>query len=1372
MGQAVSTGLLLQMLLGVGAFGHLQIYKGHSDAQILVTGAAGYIGSHMALKLLGDGVKVVGVDNLSRGSQRALDVLSHFPLFKFVNLDLGDEPAVEALFTEHNFDSVIHFAAVAFVPESVTNPGLYKSNITTNTKILTDAMIRHHVQQLIYSSTCAVYGIPDLLPITEESPTRPVSPYGQAKLDAEKYIHSKASDTFRVNVLRYFNVVGADAKGRLGENPLPTLASMGRLWTACTDAVFRRRQCVELYDTHLKTVDGTAIRDYVHVEDLVRAHLAVIETPNTGNFEVWNVATNIPTSTLQFVESARRATGSFIPICFGNRTESHSPPALYASGERLRRLTGWVPQYTSIDAILTTAWKWTQQAGACPGSTLDQRLAASMIRYEGNAEKGVIFSTVLLQQGDKTGIEVVSNWYRRLQDLDVSNPLVIGVDTNYSTCGILRAHGICCYTASPIDDFTENFGEFSGRGQPLEESASAILPWRYTLEFLRRGLQVYYSGTGVYWHRRAFNIKDVIATDLNVVTGCHRRSKASCFQRGYLSMNAWGAKPTEAAKQFFWCVLQDSKNLQRRNNGVSKDSKEITRSCFAKSKVYVDSFPQGAMTILDSVFADRLADMSENNVLNTDFLKHLYGRSGSWHPRVSHEAPGPPSWRRRQYDVCIVGAGLSSAVLAERHASVYNHSVLVVEKRGHIGGNCYDYIDDETGIRVSKYGVHLFHTKFDRVWTYLQRFSRWTPWEHHCVAKVGNHHVPVPVNIDSVNLLFNLSISSEEEMSRWLSSVQVPPPHGDAVNSEEVGLQRVGKELYEMIFKPYTIKQWNKDPKELGPSVLARIPVRKNHDDRYFTDPYQALPSDGYTRIFENMFNSPRISIQLNTDFFAVRGAMQCGHTYYTGPIDTYFAAQGLPKLEYRSLEFERQVLKNTEFFQPRAHVNYPELKYNYTRIIEYKHILHQKSPHTVIFVERSTDVGEPYYPVPNSRNQNLYAKYQALATNESKLSFVGRLANYKYFNMDQTVKNALELFDEYQFHTIAVQESKSSSMALPDLHKDGLPVRIERDRGCIPGSFETASQWRKLFPNGRFPFKGKALVAIPIGSKAHDASTIDALVRSMGHDAFDYLFFAFDDTDWTEYDWYERPGVSVKHERGAKWTFYKDHLKPDVVEKYTHLFLWDDDLAPAPGFDGEGLLHLMQSLDIVCAQPMIRSNAHNIEGTQVESRNGSHLLHETRVVEVMAPVLATKWWAQCIYPRLVRDRGSGYGVDSYLFQYGDCVPPQFYAVRFPVDHLDTKSLSKKTQYKKTQQDEKDAYKADVLRRGERHHPHSPPFWNYNAYVNRSCDVALTVGYIQDSSVHTYSLLFASREAVLLVCGLSIYWLVRQKIVLNLRGFY
>eukprot|EP00536_Pseudo-nitzschia_multiseries_P010866 jgi/Psemu1/297693/fgenesh1_pm.348_\ len=368
-----------------------------------------------------------------------------------------------------------------------------------------------------------------------------------------------------------------------------------------------------------------------------------------------------------------------------------------------------------------------------------------------------------------------------------------------------------------------------------------------------------------------------------------------------------------------------------------------------------------------------------------------------------------------EYDVCIAGAGLSGAVIAERYASRLNKKVVVIEKRNHIGGNCYDYTDDETGIRVSQYGAHLFHTVNQRVWGYVQQFSDWTKYEHEVVGMVNGKHVPIPVNIETVNTLFGLNITNIEEMDRWLSEEQVKYEHPPR-NSEEMALSRVGKRLYELIFHPYTIKQWNKEPKELGPEVTARIPVRNNHDNRYFGDPYQALPTNGYTAIFENLLCHPNIDVRLNTDYFQLRDKLRCKHTYFTGPIDAYFAHMGYEKLEYRSLDFERKVVRNTGdrgTFQPKFVVNHPSSDTNFTRIVEYKHLLNQTSEHTVLFIERSKDGGEPYYPVPNEKNKALYRRYQELAAKEPNVTFVGRLANYKYFNMDQAIINALELFDK-----------------------------------------------------------------------------------------------------------------------------------------------------------------------------------------------------------------------------------------------------------------------------------------------------------------------------------------------------------------------
>lgn len=365
-------------------------------------------------------------------------------------------------------------------------------------------------------------------------------------------------------------------------------------------------------------------------------------------------------------------------------------------------------------------------------------------------------------------------------------------------------------------------------------------------------------------------------------------------------------------------------------------------------------------------------------------------------------------------DVFIVGAGLSGATLAEHFARVYNRSVTIIDKRNHIGGNVYDYIDEKTGIRVGKYGIHMFHTNDEEVWQYLQRFGTWKRWDHKVLSKINNDFVPVPVNINTINTVCDENIQTEEEMMTWLHNNQMK--YEEPQNSEEIALSRVGIELYEKMFRPYTLKQWNKEPRELDSSVLARIPVRTNFDDRYFQDKYQALPVEGYTRIVERMLDHPNITVRLNTEWTAIKDAIDYNVLIFTGPIDQYFIDSGLPQLEYRSLHFDWEVHETSGFYQPVSQVNYPSADIPYTRIVEYKHLLNQESKYTVITKETSCNDGEPYYPVPNKENQTIYLQYKKLA--EKKVSdnvhFIGRLASYKYFNMDQAIRAAIDYFNNH----------------------------------------------------------------------------------------------------------------------------------------------------------------------------------------------------------------------------------------------------------------------------------------------------------------------------------------------------------------------
>lgn len=361
------------------------------------------------------------------------------------------------------------------------------------------------------------------------------------------------------------------------------------------------------------------------------------------------------------------------------------------------------------------------------------------------------------------------------------------------------------------------------------------------------------------------------------------------------------------------------------------------------------------------------------------------------------------------FDVVIIGAGISGATLAERYATVLNKKVLVLEKRHHIGGNCYDFVDN-AGILVSLYGAHIFHTSYDDVWEYVNRFSAWRPYTHRVVGMVDGKLVPIPVNITTVNQLFGLSIETEQQMRDFLATQTVS--FRKVTNSKESAHARVGPLLYEKLFKHYTRKQWDHDPSELDASVLERIPVRYTFDDCYFTDTYQALPSSGYTKLFEKMLSHPNITVMTNIDYFSVKNKIKrFDKLFFTGPIDQFFSYKFGKKLQYRSLNITFESFRK-EYFQSHAVINYPN-KHAFTRIVEYKHLTGQKHPYTTISKEYPTWQGEPYYPVPSPENRALYDVYRGEAEKEEQhgIYFVGRLANYKYFNMDQAFKNALDLF-------------------------------------------------------------------------------------------------------------------------------------------------------------------------------------------------------------------------------------------------------------------------------------------------------------------------------------------------------------------------
>jgi len=367
-----------------------------------------------------------------------------------------------------------------------------------------------------------------------------------------------------------------------------------------------------------------------------------------------------------------------------------------------------------------------------------------------------------------------------------------------------------------------------------------------------------------------------------------------------------------------------------------------------------------------------------------------------------------PEPSRERYDYLIVGAGFAGSVLAERLATQHGARVLLIDRRNHVGGNAYDE-PNEAGILYHKYGPHIFHTNSDQVVDYLSRFTEWRPYEHRVLASVRGQQVPIPINRTTLNMLFDANLRTEEEAAEYLA--ERAEPVDEIRTSEDVVINAVGKELYRLFFRGYTRKQWGLDPSELDKQVTSRIPTRTNADDRYFSDTFQAMPLNGYTAMFEKMLDHPLIEVRTGVDFAELKNRAHeiADHIIYTGPIDEYFDFR-FGKLPYRSLKFDHQTL-DQEWFQPVAVVNYPSEDVPFTRISEYKHLTGQEAPVTTVTYEYPSAEGDPYYPIPRPENQELFKKYEALADETSDVTFVGRLATYRYYNMDQIVGQALATF-------------------------------------------------------------------------------------------------------------------------------------------------------------------------------------------------------------------------------------------------------------------------------------------------------------------------------------------------------------------------
>lgn len=376
-----------------------------------------------------------------------------------------------------------------------------------------------------------------------------------------------------------------------------------------------------------------------------------------------------------------------------------------------------------------------------------------------------------------------------------------------------------------------------------------------------------------------------------------------------------------------------------------------------------------------------------------------------------------------QFDFLIVGAGFSGLVLGERLSNACGAKCLVIDKRGHLGGNAYDETD-RAGVLIHRYGPHYFRTNSPKVRTYLSRFTQWHPVAYRILSHTDGKYWNFPINLNTFEQLTGRT-STTAEFEAWLAKARVPI--AQPKNSEEVVISQVGWELYEKFFKNYTLKQWQREPRELDASVCGRIPVRTNRDDRYLQEDFQALPQEGYTAMFRAMVRAtPGLELELGCDFEQARRKHTWRHLIFTGPIDEFFGFRH-GRLPYRSLRFEFQSFGPGElagrekiagkkgFWQPAMQVNYPNEE-AFTRIVEIKHATGQAVEATTIAREYPQEFGpgnEPYYPIPTEANRALYGKYEEEAAQLGNVSFVGRLATYRYYNMDQVVGMALHEFEK-----------------------------------------------------------------------------------------------------------------------------------------------------------------------------------------------------------------------------------------------------------------------------------------------------------------------------------------------------------------------
>lgn len=362
----------------------------------------------------------------------------------------------------------------------------------------------------------------------------------------------------------------------------------------------------------------------------------------------------------------------------------------------------------------------------------------------------------------------------------------------------------------------------------------------------------------------------------------------------------------------------------------------------------------------------------------------------------------------KKYDFLIVGAGFAGSVMAERIANKLNKKILIIDKRPHVGGNCHDTLD-KTGILVQQYGPHIFHTKNKQVFKYLSQFTKWNNYKHKVIALYKNSYYPIPINLDTINKFYGLKLKNANEVQDFLKTKKLKIK--EIKNSKDIVVSKFGKELYNAFVKYYTKKQWGKFPEELDKSVLERLPIKYDNDPYYFNDIYQGMPLKGFTNIFEKMLSNKNITILLNKDFFKLPPNITYKHLIFTGRIDRFFNYQ-FGKLEYRHSAFTFDKI-NKSSYQPNSVINHTDEKTKFIRITEFKKFYNNRTNKTIICKENFCGRGEATYPLINNNNLELLKKYEKLSKNKKNTIFIGRLAQYKYLNIDQVIKESLDTFTQ-----------------------------------------------------------------------------------------------------------------------------------------------------------------------------------------------------------------------------------------------------------------------------------------------------------------------------------------------------------------------